>query len=328
MSMKVICDKLPSNKKKCIATIGGFDGVHKGHQFILKKVKTEAKKRDSFSLAITFTLPPRLLLKEKLLINNSKIREPFLGQISDFKQKISSVDDLGVDFLWFLKTSSTLLELSPHSFIEYILDYFDIRLLIVGSDFRFGHKGKGDVLYLRKIAPQYNFKVLIVKKLKIRNKVVSSSAIRNFIKNGNLEKAKEFLGRNFCLKGKVLKGKGIGLKLGFPTANIDIARYIIPVSGVYAAFVLIGKKLFLGAVNIGKNPTLTFSEENTVEVHIINFNRNILNSVINVVFLEKIRNEHKFSSFKQLQLAIKKDILSITAKYSIPSAMHPQAVGL
>jgi len=326
--MKVICGKLPFKKQECVATIGVFDGVHKGHQCILKKVKKESEKNNCFSLVITFTVPPRELLKGRLSVNNSKTNEFFSGQIFDSKQKIHFVRELGIDFFWLLKASNDFLELPAHSFIEYILNYFIIKQLIVGSDFRFGYKGKGDVGYLKKISTQYNFKVSVVKKKKIKDKIVSSSAIRNFIKKGNLGKAREFLGRDFCLKGKVFKGEGLGRKLGFPTANIDTLNYVVPVSGVYAAFSIIDKKLYLSAVNVGRKPTLNIDKRITVEVHIINFSKNILGKTLDVIFFKKIRDEHKFSSFNQLQLAIKKDIFQITAKYSVPTFKYPQPIGL
>jgi riboflavin kinase/FMN adenylyltransferase len=149
--------------------------------------------------------------------------------------------------------------------------------------------------------------------------VISSSLIRKCISKGELKEASRLLGRNFSLSGKIVKGRGQGIKLGFPTANVRIFNHVMPPGGVYSGYAIIGKKRYLSAINIGRNPTLTSAKKTTFEVHIINFKKNILDKEIEVVFLDKVRREKRFSSITKLKSAIQKDINLITAKYSVPA---------
>jgi riboflavin kinase/FMN adenylyltransferase len=324
--MKVIYKKLPSRRKKCIATIGVFDGIHQGHQFILKKVREEAEKLGLSSLVITFDVLPQQFLHKDFLAGRRSSRKIFSGYLTDLEQKKSLIKLLGLDYLWFLRTSHYLLELSPRKFIEHIFKYFAIEKLIVGEDFHFGHEGRGSVDYLKKIKGEYKFKLLIAKKKIKDKKVISSSVIRHFIKEGDLAQAKKFLGRNYSIRGVVHRGKRLGTKLEFPTANIYTHDYVVPHSGVYAAYVILGKEIHLAAVNIGLRPTVEKTTKTILEAHIINFRKDILGKTIEVIFLEKVRGEHKFSSLAKLKTAIRKDIDLITSKYSIYPPKIPQLV--
>ena len=316
--MKVIYKKLPSKRKSCIATVGVFDGVHLGHQFILKKVILEAKKQKIPSLVITFDIPPKKILN-RYSSTQKQSKDIFKGYITDFKQKAEILQLMGFDYVWFLKTGKSLLSLSAENFIIYILRYFDLKKLIVGEDFRFGYQRRADLETLKSLSVRYGFKLSVLKKIKNNTQVISSSRVRKLIQGGKLKEAAKFLGRYFSLEGKVIKGEGIGFKLGFPTANVLISDHIMPLCGVYSAYVIIGRKIFLGAVNIGVRPTLGNTEKSVIEAHLINFKENILGKTIEIIFLDRIRREQKFSSLAELQTAIKKDIDFITAKYSIPS---------
>lgn len=325
--MKVIYEKLPGKRKKCLATIGVFDGIHLGHQFILREIKKESQKKDLFSLVITFDTPPQQFLHKNSVKNGSKARRGFIGSITNFEQKISLINSLGIDYLWALKTNQSLLKLSAEDFIAFICKYFEIKELVVGQDFHFGYAGRGDVKYLRKLSSKYNFGLKIIPKKRSKDgKVISSSLIRQFIRKGQLKKAEEFLGRNFVLEGKVGKGKGIGFRLGFPTANIITSDYVIPQQGVYAAYVILRKKIYLAAINIGIRPTFKRAEGIVIEAHIINFCNYILGKIIKIIFLEKIREERKFVTLEQLKTAIAKDVEYITSKYSIPPENYPQLI--
>jgi riboflavin kinase/FMN adenylyltransferase len=304
--MKVICENLPSNRKECVATIGVFDGIHRGHQLILKKVKEEAAKKNLSSLLITFDIPPQLILKKT-----------FLGCLTDFQDKKSIIKTLGMDYLWFLKTGDSLLKLSGEEFIAYVLKYFNIRKFIVGEDFRFGYKGETHVIHFKTLAKKYKFEVKILKKKRGRGEIISSSLIRRLIKEGQFQKTKELLGREYVIKGRVCKGIGYGSKLGYPTANIRSFGYVLPASGVYAALVYIDKKSYLSAVNIGVKPTIVKSGEKVLEAHIINFRKNLLEKTVKVSFLKKIREEKRFSSPDELRKTISKDISYISANYPI-----------
>jgi len=316
--MKVIYKKLPSKRKSCIASVGVFDGVHLGHQFILKKVISEAKRQNIPSLVITFDVPPKKFLNNKSAASG-KSKDIFKGYITDFKQKADILRFMGFDYVWFLKTGKTLLNLSAENFIAYVLRYFDLKKLIVGEDFRFGYQRRADLETLRSLCAKYGFKLSVLKKIKKNTQVISSSRVRELIQSGKLEEAAKFLGRYFSLEGRVIKGKGIGTKLGFPTANLFVCDHIIPSDGVYSAYVMIGRRIYLGAVNIGARPTLSDTKKSLIEVHVINFKENILGKKIEIIFLDTIRKERKFSSLTELEAAIKKDIDFITSKYGIPS---------
>jgi len=318
--MKVIYKKLPSRKIDCVATIGLFDGVHRGHQSILRRVKETARKSKSRSLVITFDIAPQQFSIEQGFHNSWRWTKAFPGALSDFSQKISLIKAENIDHLWFLKTNFHLLELKPAEFLNYILRCFKIKELIVGEDFRFGYAGRGDVFYLSQVAAHYGFKLSVVPKLKLGREPISSSLIRQKILAANFKKAKLFLGRNFSLRGKVVRGKGLGKSLGFPTANISSGSYLLPPRGVYAAYAVLGKQKFLAAVNVGKNPTLKSSAENRrcfIEAHLINFHKNILGKTLEIIFFKKMREERRFPNLAYLRSAIAKDIRKIASKYSI-----------
>lgn len=314
--MRVISNRLPFKKVRCVATVGVFDGIHLGHQFILKKVKETARKKGLAALLITFDIPPQQFLSKKNLLHHRRPEKAFTGSLTARDEKTALISSLGIDYLWFLKTKKSLLSLSARDFINYIQRYFKIEKLIVGDDFRFGHRGRGDLRRLKLLANEHRFELSIIKKKANNKKVISSSLIRQLIQKGQLKEAKQLLGRNFSLRGKVFKGKGRGLRLGFPTANIFASDYVIPACAVYAASVVLEKKIYLAAVNVGLRPTFCKIKGPIIEAHILNLKKNILGKIIKIVFLEKIRKEKKFSSSKALKTAIGKDIKYVTAKYS------------
>jgi len=317
--MKVIYKKLPSKKFEFVATIGVFDGIHRGHQHILRKTRKTAEESNIHSLVITFDLAPQQFLHKQDLHNSWRVTKVFPGALCDFTQKVNLVRSEGIDCLWFLKTSRRLLELKPAGFLNYILGHFKIKQLIIGEDFRFGYAGRGDVFYLSQAAPRYGFKLSVIPKIKFSRKIISSSLIRQKILAADFKKAKLFLGRDFCLRGQVVRGKGLGKSLDFPTANISSGNYLLPPRGVYAAYLILENRKYLAAVNIGKTPTLKLSPACTVEAHLINFNKNILGKTVEIIFLDKIREERKFFNRTALQAAIGKDIRRIASKYSIPA---------
>ena len=314
--MKVIYNRLPCKKVRCVATVGVFDGIQLGHQFILKKVKDTAWRKKLVSLLITFDIPPQQFLDKNKLLHHRRPEKAFIGPIISRDEKIDLVGSLGVDYLWFLRTKRSLLELSARSFISYIQKYFNLDELIVGEDFRFGHKGAGGLNDLNKLASEHGFNLSIIRKKAKNNNIISSSLIRQFIQKGKLNQAKQLLGRYFSLKGRVVKGRGVGSKLGFSTANISTSDYVIPACGVYAAYVILSKKKYLSAINIGILPTFGEFKKPVVEAHILNFNKDILGETIKIVFLERLRKEKKFSSSKALASAISKDVKHLTSKYS------------
>ena len=307
-SMKVIYKKLPSKKAQCIATVGVFDGIHLGHQFIIKKVKKECKRKKLSSLVITFDHPPELFLKK-----------PFLGYITNLKEKERLMGSLGIDYLWLLKTGPSILKLTGEEFIVHILKYFKVSKFIVGEDFRFGYKGRHDIYYLKQLAQKYNFKMEVVRKKEKNGNVISSSLIRHFIQKGDFKRGESLLGRRYIVHGVTTKGIGIGKKIGFPTVNLSPVEHVLPSPGVYAGYTRIKNKNYFAAINIGTKPTVCRFKNIIAEAHIINYRKPFKSKTITVGFLGKIRKEKKFPSLEKLKSAIAKDIKAILRRYRLPS---------
>ncbi|MDD5194357.1 MAG: bifunctional riboflavin kinase/FAD synthetase [Candidatus Omnitrophica bacterium] len=295
----------PRHKILCVATIGVFDGIHLGHQFILKKVVKEARRKKSASLVITFDRPPQVVLNK-----------PFSGCISTPEEKKHLFRASGIDYIWLLATTKRLLNLSAEKFLLYILRHFTISTLFVGEGFKFGRNAASDILELTRLSKKYNFNLVIVRKKKIRGEIVSSSLIRKLVARGRFIQAKKFLGRDYILQGKVVHGNAIGRKLGFPTANIDVANLAIPEEGVYAAFTEVEARVYLSAVNIGKPHSTKILRPPVVETHLIGFNEDILNKKIKILFIEKIRKEKKIYSKAALINNISRDVREIVKKHA------------
>jgi len=305
-------------RRKFVATIGVFDGIHNGHKFILRKVVNRANKQKASSLAITFWPHPELILRRK-----------FPGHIMNLVHKKKELLKLGIDIVWVLDTKRPLLNMDGLSFINKIMGKFQIKEMVVGEDFRFGHKSMWSIDRLRHIAGNVGFGLKVIKKIKYNKMVISSSLIRSLIYNGDFSTAKLLMGRDYIFEGKVVKGSRLGSKLGYPTANIDnVDKLVVPKNGVYAVLVYFEKKIYLGAANIGFKPTVQLKKKYSLEVHIFNFNKNILGKRIKIVFLERIRKERKFPSVDSLVSRIKKDIDFISSKYSRYPAHFTQLVAL
>lgn len=309
--MKVIYEKLPSRRRACVATIGVFDGIHLGHQFLLCSVRKEAIRNNIISLAITFDTPPQRLTRQHVTSKNIS-----LGLLTDLEDKKNILKSIGIDYLWLLKANDKLLKFSGEQFFCYLTRYFLIKKIIVGEDFRFGYQGHGTLHVLRELSRRYRFTVSVLRKRRKNGIAISSSVIRDYIKRSAFDSAKAMLGRDYYLKGTVIRGSGYGKKLGFPTANIHPSDYVVPSPGVYAAIAQIGNSNYRCAVNIGKRPTINITEDEVIETYIIDFSKNILGENIKVRFLEKIRTEKKFSSEDKLKKAIALDVCYIIKNYS------------
>ena len=296
---------MPPKRLQCAATIGVFDGVHRGHRFILDKLKVQAKKDKLPPLVITFDNPAK-----KLLFKG------FYGCITDPQEKIATIRSFGIPYVLVLKTTRQLLDVSAEEFVSRIMRRLDIKKLIIGEDFRFGKKRESGTGLLKRLSKEYGFDLIVVGKKKIRGRIVSSTLIRELIKRSDFKRMEIFLGRKYSLKGKVVSGKGFGRRIGYPTVNIHTFDHVIPPRGVYATVVTIDKRSYLGAVNIGRRPTIHNTKTIIIEGHIIGFKKNILAKTIKVIFLERIRDEKKFSSVQKLQEAIKKDVDHISKRYT------------
>ncbi len=278
--------------------IGNFDGVHLGHQKLIKKAIQEAENRNLTSIALTFEPHPLKVLKPDV--------SPLL--LLPLSEKIRIIKFLGIDYIVVLNFSEEFSSLSPEKFAKEVLsERLKAKFVVVGENFRFGKNREGDKKDLVNLGKKLGFDAFIQPAVIIKGLPVSSTRIRRILKEGRIEEAWKLLGRPFKIVGKVIKGKGRGKKLGFPTANINVENELIPKTGVYAVFVEIDEKLLRGVMNIGYNPT--FGEEKlSVEVHILDFNEEIYEKKIGVYLIKRLRNESRFANINELIKAIKRDV--------------------
>ena len=288
-------------KKKRYIALGVFDGVHLGHQKLIKLTVDKAKKDDGISIVATFDPHP-----DKIINPESNI---FL--LTTLEERISLIKDSDVDVFLIIKFNKMMSKLSPEDFISKILvDSLQINELFVGFNYKFGFQGKGNTDILREYSKFYKFKTNILKPIAANDTIISSTRIKDYIKLGEIEKAKKLLGHDITIFGRVISGKGRGRKLlNFATANIETPLdKIIPVNGVYLVEIKIDNRKYYGLMNIGVKPTFRETER-TIEVHIINFNKKIYNKKVVVNILQKIREEKYFIHPGLLKKQIEDDIL-------------------
>lgn len=268
--------------------LGTFDGVHSGHMQVLKKTVKEGGQLNT--VALTFSAPPK---KAKLLYSLAKKEQLIL------KSGIKQVFTLDFDFVK---------DLSPVEFFENILlDSFNAKIIVCGFNYRFGKGALGDVTLLKTLCEQNNIRLFVCEEYKSEIGTVSSTNIRNLINEGNFEVANDLLGRYFELGETVTKGKNVGSKLGFATANFTVSdSFIVPRQSVYATYTRIGDKIFPSVTNFGGQPTFN-GEKNICETHILGFNEDIYGTFIEVGFIKRLRDTKKFDSFQLLSQQITVD---------------------
>ena len=286
--------------KRSIILIGNFDGLHLGHQKLFRLAKNFKKKYSLNIGVLTFEPMPKMFFNNKL----SNFR------ISNQKQKINSLKKHNVDFVIIKKFNKKFSKIKSTNFIKNILvSKLQAKFIFVSNNFRFGNRREGDVKQLIKYEKIFNYKIVKPKPLSKNKKIISSSLIRNLLMKGKIKKANEFLNREWSIEGMVKKGRQLGKKIGFPTANIDIKDYIIAKTGVYAVKVKkYGTNKFIrGIANLGYRPTFN-QKKILLEVHLFNFSKNLYNKYLTVNFLKFIRKEKKFKNVSELKKQIKIDI--------------------
>ena len=291
---------IKSSDKGSIILIGNFDGLHLGHQKLFKLAKNFKKKYSLKIGVLTFEPMPKMFFN-----NNLKN-----FRISNQKQKIDLLKKFKVDFVITKKFDKIFSKTRSINFIKKILnDKLKAKFIFVSNNFRFGNKREGTVKQLVNYETECNFKVIKPKPLIKDKKIISSSLIRKIIQSGDLDKVNRNLGRVWSIYGKVIKGRQLGKKIGFPTANIDIKDYVIAKPGVYAVKVqkFKSKKLIKGIANLGYRPTFK-QKKILLEVHLFNFSGNLYNKYLTVNFLKFIRSEKKFKNIEQLKKQIKIDL--------------------
>ena len=285
-----------------VATIGNFDGLHLGHQQILKTMQEEA---DIYGLKrlIIFTEPhAQEFFSEAAGLETSKP-----PRIFPWQEKVRKMREFGVEFAFFLKFNNQLRSMTPEDFLNKILLRLHIKKLVIGDDFRFGANREGDFSLLKNWGTQNSIEVSNTETYEIDGERVSSTRIREALTENNFEKANKFLGRPFTYSGKVVYGNQLGGQLGIPTANLWLPKNKLPISGVYIVKVLLDKKKLRGIANMGVRPTVG-GESPVLEVHLLNFSEKIYGKRLTVEFLKKVRDEKKFENLNALKDQIFKDI--------------------
>ncbi len=286
--------------KKPVITVGSFDGLHIGHFEILNKVKKCADEIGGSSFVVTFDPHPRSVISKNFEL---KI-------LTSLEEKKEILEANGIENLAVINFTEEFSKLISEEFIKkYIVQKFGAAKMVIGYDHKFGKDRLGDVNKLREIGKQYNFEVEDVAPVTVDGEIVSSTAVRNAVAEGNIDKTNFFLGRNYSLYGVVVIGAQRGRLLGFPTANIklDEPSKSVPMKGVYFVSCRVENENHFGIMNIGYRPTFEHKHELVLEVHILNFNRDIYGKKFKVSFLKRLREEKKFESKEALIHQIETD---------------------
>ncbi|MDY6864202.1 MAG: bifunctional riboflavin kinase/FAD synthetase [Thermodesulfobacteriota bacterium] len=281
-----------------ILTIGNFDGVHKGHQKIFQEVKKLAQSLKGTSIVYTFFPHP-------LKVIGSEMGPPL---ITTFVEKLKMMELCGIDIVICENFTKEFAGISSQNFVkEILIEKIRVKEIIIGNDYRFGKGREGDAAYLKKLGDEYGFNIMEIPTITLNGTVVRSSVIRKLIKEGDIEKAGELLGRNYVVGGEVIEGKKRGKGIGFPTANIKPEKDLLPPSGIYAVWAFYQGNILPAVVNIGYNPTFQ-DKDLSVEVYILDFNQDMYHHHLEISFVKKLREEKRFSGSEELALQIKKDV--------------------
>lgn len=290
--------KLKNQYKNIVIALGTFDGIHIGHQEIIRHAISLAKKLQGTSMVLTFSNHPLSVIAP----------EKCPRQINSASMKVKLLKDMGVDLLVDLPFTKEFLTLSPADFLQILYEHYMPRYLISGPNYSFGYRGKGTTEFLLHMGKFFGYEAKIQSAVIVDNSMVSSTLIRDLIAQGNISSANRLLGRAFSIEGKVVRGDQRGRILGFPTANLNIpTQYCAPKNGVYIARVLHRQTVYRAIANVGVNPTFKGFKRH-LETHIFDFSSDIYGETITVEFLEKLRSEKKFKGVECLKSQIQCDI--------------------
>ncbi len=297
-----IIDHIEAFKKPehAVVTIGTFDGVHLGHQAILKRLVSEAQKNNGKSVLITFWPHPRFILKKDV---------EGLKLLSTFEEKANLVSAIGVDYIIKIPFTTEFSNLSADQFVQEILiDGVGTKQLYIGYDHHFGKNREGSLQFLKDNSEKYGFVVNEISKQEIDHVGISSTEIRNTLSNGEIHKANTLLGRNYSLSGCVVDGAKQGRLIDFPTANIELDEdyKLLPSDGVYAVRVSVRGVIYDGMLNIGFKPTVSGASR-TIEAHLFNFDQDIYGANVSVDFIKSLRKEIRFETIEDLKDQLYKD---------------------
>jgi riboflavin kinase/FMN adenylyltransferase len=286
------------NRKRSVVTIGNFDGIHRGHQEILRKVKQEARERDQLAAVLTLFPHPLKVLRPA--------EAPSLLMTID--QRLTAFDAAGIDAALVLPFNLELSKMRPEDFARrYLVETMRASKVLVGENFRFGHRQEGTVQLLEGYGREWGFEVESVKALTVDGTVASSTAVREALRSGRVADARRLLGRPFSLEGEIQSGTGQGRKLVVPTLNLKTEQEMLPQNGVYATETVVDGEFYRSVTNVGVRPTFNGSGV-TVETHLFDFNEDLTGGKMEIRFLERLRDERKFASIEELRDQVLKDI--------------------
>jgi len=292
--MKVILgiNKIRKFRKPVVA-LGVFDGVHLGHQRILKAVVREARRIKGAGMVVTFWPDPH---KEE--------------SIYSLEHRLRLIESVGIDVCVIINFNKKFSDMPAEGFIKNILEgKIGANYIYVGRNYRFGKEGRGDCKTLNRLSRTYNFKVRVFDIIRINHESISSTYIRKLITSGKLNAAEKLLSRPVSILGTVIRGNSLATKLGFPTANINPHHEVLPPSGVYLVSVIFNSRKFKGICYIGTRPTIKSQVKIHIEVHIFDFKKYIYNKYLEIQFIKKLRDDKKFASLQLLARQVKKDII-------------------
>jgi riboflavin kinase/FMN adenylyltransferase len=281
-----------------VLTIGNYDGIHIGHQEIIRRVVRKARETSGTAILMTFNPHPLSVLKP----------DTYTRLITPLHLKTKLIEANGIEVLFLIPFDAQFQSLTPEMFVQDILvNRLAVKEIVVGYDFKFGKGGAGNVAMLKKLGGTYGFRFETIEAITLGGERVGSNAIRKLIMDGDVEKAAKFLGRPHMIGGIVVKGENRGKWMGFPTINLDTFFELVPKNGVYMTEVELGGRRKPSVTNIGYNPTFG-GKKFLMETHILDFSGNLYGNEVVIYFHKRIREEMKFSGIDELKERIAKDI--------------------
>lgn len=289
--------------QESIVTVGVFDGLHIGHQAVVQQLLTQAKKFKLASCVLTFDPPPLAFLAP----------EKCPPALTTLPKKIEILEQLNIDAVVFARFDAYLQQMAPDTFVrQVLLQRLRARRIIIGYDWQFGKGRSGDARALKQLGDRHRLGVTVVGPVQLHGQPVHSTRIREAVAASRMDIVSELLGRRYSIMGKVVKGEGRGRQHGFPTANIDAGNQMLPPGGVYAIQAKVEGRMFDGVLNMGTRPTFD-GETFKIESHLLDFRKMIYGRRIEIFFIEKIRDEQRFSTPEMLVAQIKRDVAAARA---------------